>query len=90
MDEATKENRNSFLRHLQGLVDQCLNESRKTTERGRMELLVFDILVTLDGEMGDIGPYSVRPHDYEGDEGEDICSAGDTHHEWSRLYCTGA
>jgi hypothetical protein len=64
-----------------------MNASRRETERGRMELLVFSILVTIDGEGGEIGPYSLRPQDDDGNEGGDLASDGDMHHRWANRYC---
>jgi hypothetical protein len=66
-----------------------MNASRRETERGRMELLVFSILVTIDGEGGDgdIGPYSLRPQDANGNEGADLASDGGMHHEWATRFC---
>jgi len=46
---------------------------------------VFSILVALDGEAVDCGPYSVRPIDDKGKEGADI--AGSLHNE---LHIKGA
>jgi hypothetical protein len=57
-------------------------ELPKKTLRERMEGFAFSILVTLDGESGDMPPYAVRPLDEDGDEGEDI--AGCLHELFSQ------
>lgn len=44
-----EEVRDMYLDHMRGLVDYWHKESRRETERERMEGLVFSILVMLDG-----------------------------------------
>lgn len=82
--------RTMFLSHLEQLVDDTLCHSRRNSERGRMEHLVFCILVMLDGE-GAGEPYSLRPLMEQGAAldlvlGPEI--AGSLHDEWYK-FCKG-
>lgn len=77
-----------FLHHLEQLVEQALYHSRRSSERGRMEHLVFGILVLFDGESCAGGPYSLRTLKERGPKPEFVLGpeiAGSLHDEWYKF-----
>ena len=65
-----------FKRHVRGIIDEC---AKQNSPRRAAELTAFSILVSIDGEAIECGPYALRPIDRNGKEGRDI--AGTLHHE---------
>jgi hypothetical protein len=68
-----------FLNRIKHYIDSIEKTPNKTV-REKLETLAFCILVMVDGEDIETGPYSMRPIDEEGNEGEDI--AGNLHNEF--------
>lgn len=71
-----KREEEDFLNHLKSMLHYWENLENKTL-RERMEGVVFSVLVAIDGEASDTGPYSLRAVDENGNEGDDI--AGGLH-----------
>ena len=61
----------TFLNNVRDIIKTCANVKDVTPLRAA-ELTAFSILVMLDGEAIQCGPFAVRPIDEAGKEGEDI------------------
>lgn len=71
-----------FIKEIHSLIDQVLKSNRET-EKEKLEMLAFGILVTIDGESLADGPYSLRPINNKGKEGKDI--AGNLHNLFYKI-----
>ena len=68
--------RDAFLRYVRATTKSVSSLPGKTSLEVA-ELTAFSILVALDGEAAEVGPYTVRPLSGKGHEGADI--AGHLH-----------
>lgn len=50
-----------FLKHIHNLINYWLNEDKAKTTKDKMEGLAFSILSTLDGEVGNMPSYQLKP-----------------------------
>lgn len=74
--------KNRFLLSIKNSINELMNDKR-LNEKRRMELLAFSILVKIDGESGDCGPFALRSINGKGKEGKDI--AGNLHHDLMQI-----
>lgn len=65
-----------FIKEVHQLINEVLLIKDKT-EKEKLYMLAFGILVTIDGESTVDGPYAMRPINKKGKEGKDI--AGNLH-----------
>jgi len=62
-----QECRDAFLQYVRGLIDYCEKETRKQSVREKLELLVFAILVSIDGESVEVPGFRFIPNPHHDD-----------------------
>lgn len=71
--------RDKFLKTVRDHIDRISYTNAAKTEKEKLQLLAFVILVMIDGESTEVPPFSLRPINDNGDEGRDI--AGNLHND---------